>query len=211
VTCFLPDRGPVVADALRARGFALQPHLYLSRPLTAGIAPLLTGEAWSAADLAPAAELLRAAYPGDSGRQFAPHGSWAEWLRYVTNLVEQTGCGALQPALSRVVREPGSVRALALITSLGGHTAHLAQLAVDPAARRNGMAMALLNEAMALAGEKGFEQMTLLVAESNVAAQVLYHSLGFTRRSTFVAARLTRQPLRLTSVAPVSGGMTIRR
>jgi ribosomal protein S18 acetylase RimI-like enzyme len=43
---------------------------------------------------------------------------------------------------------------------------------------------------MARAGERGFEQMTLLVAESNVAAAALYRELGFTPRASFVAARL---------------------
>jgi ribosomal protein S18 acetylase RimI-like enzyme len=129
----------------------------------------------------------------------------------VTNLVEQTGCGALEPTLTRVCRDREHVRALAVITSLGGSTAHLAQLAVDAAWRRQGLAEALLREGMARAADAGFDQLTLMVAESNGAARALYDALGFEPRASFVAAQASGQPLRLTSVAPASGGSTTRR
>jgi ribosomal protein S18 acetylase RimI-like enzyme len=211
VSCFLPESAAGLGTALRERGFTLDPYLYLARPLAAAATAALRGDDWSPADLPAAAALLRAAYPDDSGVHFAPHGTHAEWLRYVTNLVEQTGCGALQPSLTRVARDGRRMQALALITSLGPRTAHLAQLAVDPGCRRQGLAAALVSEGMARAGECGFEQITLLVAESNVAAAALYRDLGFTPRAAFVAARLAGQPLRLTSVAPASGGRTTRR
>jgi ribosomal protein S18 acetylase RimI-like enzyme len=190
VSCFLPERAAGLGAALRERGFTLEPYLYLACPLARVSTPALRGDDWSPADVPAAADLLRAAYPGDSGVHFAPHGTRAEWLRYVTNLVEQTGCGALQPSLTRVVRGERRLQALALITSLGPRTAHLAQLAVDPGCRRQRLAATLISEGMARAGERGFEQMTLLVAESNVAAAALYRELGFTPRASFVAARL---------------------
>ncbi len=202
VSCFLPDRAAGFGEMLAERGFALEPHLYLVAPL---VAPLIATagrrslaataavectEAWSTGDVAAAAELLRHAYPGDSGLQFAPHGAWPEWLRYVTNLVEQTGCGALEPDLTRVVHAGTQLHALALVTNLGLGTAHLAQLAVHQQRRRQGLAEQLLREAMVRAAESGLERMTLLVAERNQAARGLYAALGFEPRAGFLAARL---------------------
>jgi ribosomal protein S18 acetylase RimI-like enzyme len=89
---------------------------------------------------------------------------------------------------TRVSRDDYGLQALALITSISGKTAHLAQLAVHPDARGCGVAMRLVREALACAAQEGRSAMTLLVGEHNDTARRLYAALGFTARAMFIAA-----------------------
>lgn len=52
-------------------------------------------------------------------------------------------------------------------------------IAVDPGARRRGVGRALLEAAMSWAAARGARKMGLEVRASNIAAQMLYRSLGF--------------------------------
>jgi len=58
--------------------------------------------------------------------------------------------------------------------------AEILTLAVEPAARRKGMASALLAEAARRAREQGAAAMFLEVSTANRAARALYERLGFT-------------------------------
>jgi ribosomal protein S18 acetylase RimI-like enzyme len=156
----------------------------LSAPLSlpaAGCRLPADNEQWGDGDIARAAVLLRAAYPQDIGRNFAPNGTPGEWLRYVTALVNDSPCGTFSAELTRVIRDEEGVRALALVTRVAPATAHLAQLAVRPDARRQGIARRLVEELAASAAAAGCRQLTLLVAASNAPAWRLYESLGFQR------------------------------
>jgi ribosomal-protein-alanine N-acetyltransferase len=57
--------------------------------------------------------------------------------------------------------------------------AELANIAVAPAMRGQGVAAALLDEALASAGHRGTARMFLEVRDSNVRARELYESRGF--------------------------------
>lgn len=57
--------------------------------------------------------------------------------------------------------------------------AEILTIAVDPVARRQGVALALMANAEALLREKGTEDIFLEVAENNAAARALYARLGF--------------------------------
>ncbi len=146
---------------------------------------------WRAGDVASTAELLAAAY-GTNGTYFAPHNRREEWQRYVRNLVEHAGVGVLMPEASRVVREGARLRSVVLLTQIADRTAHVAQVAVDPALRRQGLAATLVTEACALASDAGCTVATLLVGTANRAARTLYERLGFRANAAFIAA--TRQP-----------------
>jgi ribosomal protein S18 acetylase RimI-like enzyme len=135
---------------------------------------------WRDGDLERAADLLHESYTLDSGDCFAPHGEHEEWLRYVTVLVEDTQCGTLDPMLTRVLRDAERLRALALVTSVSPTIVHVAQLAVHPDWRREGLATWLLADVAAAAAATGREEITLLVRESNRGARRLYAALGFT-------------------------------
>jgi ribosomal protein S18 acetylase RimI-like enzyme len=98
----------------------------------------------------------------------------------------------------------GRLQAIALVTILGTGTAHLAQLAVHPALRRNGVGRALAADVFAFAARAGYVRISLLVASENDAARSLYRSLGLGERGRFLTLRAEAQPRRLTSVALVS-------
>jgi ribosomal protein S18 acetylase RimI-like enzyme len=194
VACFVRDRAPGLVEALAARGLAVEHFHYLARPLSAADACPVAGfndpaNAWRDADFVASATLLQKAYSPDAGRHFAPSGTFTEWGKYLSGVVQQAGCGLLDRTATRVARDGGDLQALALVTSIGPGTMHLAQLAVHPSVRGCGVATRLLRDAIACAGAAGATEMTLLVGEHNQAARRLYASLGFAERATFVAAR----------------------
>jgi ribosomal protein S18 acetylase RimI-like enzyme len=198
-SCFMLDRAPEVRAALVKEGFEVEEFLYLSKPLNAeigkegGDASGSPAGGWLDGDIEAAARLLRAAYSQEQGRHFAPYGRLGEWTRYVRNMVEQTACGLLDPWTTRVVRDGPAMRALVIVTVIGPKTAHIAQVAVDPQHRRHGLAERLVTDAIARAAAMGRGEITLLVGETNEGARRLYERLGFRRRASFIAARLTRQ------------------
>jgi ribosomal protein S18 acetylase RimI-like enzyme len=189
VSCFVPDRAEGFETALVERGFSCEHYHYLSRPLTSAPGDAGTPEAdsWREDDLTAAAELLRTAY-GDEGRHFAPRGTLTEWEHYARGLVERPGCGDLEPAITRVVRDGNVMIALVLSTRVAPGTIHLAQIAVHPGRRREGFARRLVDEACRLAQPRAARQATLLVGEKNTAARKLYAAMGFEPRATFIAA-----------------------
>lgn len=69
-------------------------------------------------------------------------------------------------------------RGFALLRSAGPE-AELLSLAVDPAARRQGLATRLMQRVHATARAQGAETAFLEVAADNLAAQALYASLGY--------------------------------
>jgi ribosomal protein S18 acetylase RimI-like enzyme len=89
---------------------------------------------------------------------------------------------------------------VALGTSIGSTTAHLAQLAVAPEARGRGLAQTLLAAARANADRVlRASRISLLVSTANTRALRLYARAGFRRTGDFVAAarggRRVSQPL----------------
>jgi ribosomal protein S18 acetylase RimI-like enzyme len=97
-----------------------------------------------------------------------------------------------------------------IVTDLGPSTAHIAQIAVDPAYRGQGWGRRLVRAAAHAAFTRGYAQMTLLVSASNRAATALYENEGFTDRATFLVAS-RRQPILSTSAALATGGESTRR
>lgn len=188
LSCFLPLRADGFEAWLGEHGFECERYRYLSRPITPAEGTT-EAEAWTDADLLPAAELLRESY-GTAGRYFAPQGTPAEWEQYVRSLVERPGCGVIEPAITRVVRGSHGLEALILATRIAPGTLHLAQVAVHPSRRREGLARRLVNEACRAGSARGVRQATLLVGDRNTAARELYAKMGFTERAEFVAGVL---------------------
>jgi ribosomal protein S18 acetylase RimI-like enzyme len=90
----------------------------------------------------------------------------------------------------------GALDACLVSTRLDDRTTHVAQVVVDPARHRQGLASRLLAWSAQSAIRGGAVRQTLLVAESNAAARALYARLGFTTRAVFLFAdrpRITRQ------------------
>ena len=87
--------------------------------------------------------------------------------------------------------------------------AHIAQMAVAPEARGQGLGRAIVGGAMDAAAASGCRAMTLLVAASNTKAVRLYEGLGFSDRGAFVVATRT-QPRVSTSFELATGGDSTR-
>ena len=78
------------------------------------------------------------------------------------------------------VRDAGDIRAFILVRAIAGE-AEILTLAVAPAARRRGVASALVEGAVLAAQAAGAEAMFLEVAADNTAAIALYVGAGFAR------------------------------
>jgi ribosomal protein S18 acetylase RimI-like enzyme len=189
VSCFMLEEAPGVSDVLARRGFETEPFLYLSRDVAAAPEALVhtRGSEWRDDDIAGAAELLRTVYGADAARHFAPGHTSAAWTQYVRGLVERTGVGRFNPRATRILRGSSGIDALVMVTAVSDQTAHLAQVAVHPSRRREGLAKQLVHEASAIAATEGYTRITLLAAASNAAARQLYADLGFVEGPRFVA------------------------
>ena len=207
-TICIRDAAPGIRVALLTRGFEVATYRYLRAPLGVPGPIELPCRPWAVDDAAGMARLCARAYAETTEvRVFAPHGTADEWQEYIATLVTGPGCGHFLPSASFVIpgRQARRVDGAVIATALGNSTAHIAQVAVDPDARGRGWGRALVTTAMAAAASAGFQEMTLLVAETNLRAATLYEDLGFRDQSTFVVA-VRRQPRRLRRVVAEAVG-----
>jgi ribosomal protein S18 acetylase RimI-like enzyme len=198
---FVFPEAPSVASALERRRFAVEPYLYLERMLADHVpappAAVVPFRAWTDDDLTGAVRLLARAYAGlPAARSFAPRGRLDEWVQYATEIVRGHACGTFTPEHSVIAEgAEGMPTGLVLTSWLAEDTAHIAQIVVDPALRRHGMARRLVEHVGERAAATGASRLTLLVAASNAPARALYQSLGFVERASFCFAdrdRITR-------------------
>lgn len=211
VTFFAFTEAQGLAAALRQRGLSTDRYWYLGRELERQAPPRIPNlRRWRDDDFNATAELLGRAYEGaDETRPFAPKGTSNEWSEYVKQLTKGTGCGALiADACICVPDGPNRLLAVALVTRISETGAHLAQLAVDPQARGQGVGRQLLATVCAAASLAACRRITLFVGGRNSRARSLYESSRFEIMASFLSAG-TLQPRRSTSVAP--GGAAITR
>ena len=186
------DAAPGLRDALLARGFGATTYRYLSNDRLGDSGICASGDSeiqrfpesrvreWESDDLEPMARLGARAYARSKDvRAFAVDGTVDEWTEYVTGLVTRPGCGRFLPEASfSIDREAGELEAAVLTTEVGPSTSHIAQIAVDPGARRRGLGRMLIRAAIARSMALGYRRMTLLVAEANTPAVRLYQQCG---------------------------------
>jgi ribosomal protein S18 acetylase RimI-like enzyme len=230
--CFAFPVSNALESALVRRRFDVRRHLYLSRPLVpfasaAGSHAADNGAAgtdaagdpqawrlrsrlsithWQEDEAVSTVRLLARAYAGVAGaRCFAPNGRLDEWGSYLAQIIKLAAVGRFLPSTSLRATFPGDgdLAGALLATDLGTGAAHVAQLLVDPSARRRGVARDLIETACGLATAAGFRQMTLIVAEDNQAARALYAAAGFSPLAHFVHA-LRSAPTRVRSVRQIS-------
>ena len=189
------DAAPGLADALRARRFDVSVYRYLSLSAFAnrsGGPPIPRRDrAWRPDDLEAVVALCARAYADSTDvRAFAPAGTSAEWLDYITTMVSGTGCGTFMPDASFLVEgdDGGTLDAAVLTTDLGCGTAHIAQVVVDPVARGRGLGRRLVDAVIGHARGHGCARVTLLVADTNRAAGRLYDAAGFLDRAQHIVA-----------------------
>jgi ribosomal protein S18 acetylase RimI-like enzyme len=211
---------PRLRDVLAARAFDAEDYRYLSLALTPDGAASKDTDDDAGDRLQPwrdnacaMVRLCEQAYAGLPGvRAFALSGTHEEWAEYIVGLLSGPGCGWFAPELSHVVPAAGATDLIGgvLVTDLGPSTAHIAQIAVDPAHRGQGWGRRLVRAAGRAAFTRGYTQLTLLVSASNRGATTLYEREGFRDRATFLVAT-RRQPILSTSAALAIGGESTRR
>jgi ribosomal protein S18 acetylase RimI-like enzyme len=200
--CFAFPASPALESALARQRFSITKYLYLSRDLKPGDRPwhlrsTLRIAHWSEMDAVMTVRLMARAYAGiGSARVFAPRGMLEEWATYLAQLIKMPACGAFMPSASLAATEydtsgQPALRGALIATSLDADTAHIAQIVVDPALRRRGMARDLIETTAAIAASQGCARLTLLVSADNAPACAVYAAAGFKPMSHFLYA--TRQ------------------
>jgi ribosomal protein S18 acetylase RimI-like enzyme len=215
------EAAPGLREALRTRGFDVVDYEYLSRAACAADARASETDdglrPWAAGDVVPAASLCARAYgtgEGEGIRAFAPGGTREEWQDYVAGLALRSSCGVVIGDASRVVeRRDGDLAGFILTTSIGDRTAHVAQIAVDPAAQGQGVGRQLVAAALASVDREGFGRTTLLVSAANTRAKSMYAKFGFLPRASFVVAvraALADHAIAVSAVARLESGRAPR-
>jgi len=124
-------------------------------------------------------------------REFATTGG-ADWDGYLGRLADVEDRAGRTTVLVAV--EEGAILGTATLEidgrvetederPLDPDEAHIRMLGVDPAARGHGVASALMRECLARARRAGRARITLNTTHRMKAAQAMYESMGFTRKS----------------------------
>jgi ribosomal protein S18 acetylase RimI-like enzyme len=185
VTCFLPAASASLASALGRLRFELHAHECLEVSLASWPPAAPDGapiRLLQESDAPALVRLLARAYAGEpAARAFAPSGRIEEWAQYAGQMLAGAAVGPWREAHSFAVDgRDGSLAAAILTTEIARHVGHVAQVVVDPAMRRRGLARQLLRAAGAAAASDGMRRLTLLVDERNTPARDLYAAAGFT-------------------------------
>jgi ribosomal protein S18 acetylase RimI-like enzyme len=193
VLLFVYPDSPACESALQRRRFSVTRYWYLRRMLDRSclrrVEPGL--RTLRDADGPDVVRLFSRAYAGVAGaRCFAPHGRLEEWAQYLGQLTRGAALGQFVPDASMVAPgvTPGALVGASVVTALAPSTLHLAQIAVDPLARRQRLASRMLDAMLAWGVEHERSVSTLLVSEDNTAARTLYDARGFVPTGYFLHA-----------------------
>ncbi|MGI8671494.1 MAG: GNAT family N-acetyltransferase [Luteitalea sp.] len=187
-----PD-SPACESALQRRRFAVTRYWYMRRMIDRSCVAATDPRLQPMRDLdgPDVVRLLSRAYAGvPAARCFAPHGRIDEWAQYLSQLTHGTALGRLVAEASLVAPgdQPGRLHGAAVVTDLSASTLHLAQLAVDPGARRGGLGARMLDAMLAFGLTRQRSVATLLVSEDNLPARALYDARGFVPTGYFLHA-----------------------
>jgi ribosomal protein S18 acetylase RimI-like enzyme len=208
LTAFVFPASSSLQAAFERQRFGVERHAYLSRPIAGGpsgesvrkgLAPDYRLRPMAEVDPAEVVRLAARAYAGMAeSRCFAPDGRLEQWAHYLGQLLATPACGRYLPGASFAVerRDTRELAGAVITTAIAPGTAHIAQIVVDVACRRAGLAAELVASSLERAREDGYSTLSLLVAEANAAARNLYARLGFSERASFIfasRAALTRR------------------
>ena len=200
----LYDAGSIDEPFLAA-GFSMYPRLFMEFDLPPSHASQIPPpsqlpahialETWSSDHYQAAAELIHESYLNHIDARIndqyrSLHGS----LRFLHNIVRFPGCGVFDPAASWVLcdRRSHALIGMLLCSRVANDVAHITQLCVNSAYRRQGLGLALLNHCIDHLTRQGFAAITLTVTEANRQAVKLYQDSGFFTRQRFDAMVLDR-------------------
>ncbi len=200
----LYDAGSIDEPFLAA-GFSMYPRLFLEYdlppshtpkiPPPSALPPHIELLSWSTDYYQAAAELIHESYLNHidariNDQYCSLHGS----LRFLHNIVRFPGCGVFDPGASWVLRDKrsGAIIGMLLCSRVAGDVAHITQLCVSSAYRRQGLGLALLEHCIHHLTHLSFAAITLTVTEANHQAVKLYHDSGFFTRHRFDAMVLDK-------------------
>lgn len=211
VSALLFSNLPGLPQTLRAHGLTVDRYWYLARDLSPVAPPALPSiRRWRPEDsLATVALLGRAYDPSVETRPFAPLGTPEQWMDYLAG-INRGVQGALLPEASFCLPAgPDKLAAVVLVTRIGESSAHLAQLVVDPAARRRRIGQQLMEMASAAAARAGCRRLTALVGGSNRPGRSLFETARYHATGSLLAAG-TLQPRRATTAGQRAAGVVRR-
>jgi ribosomal protein S18 acetylase RimI-like enzyme len=198
----LYDAGSIDEPFLAA-GFTMYPRLFMEYDLTASHQTTRSSDlpahiellSWSGDHYQAAAELIHESYIGHidariNDQYCSLHGS----LRFLHNIVRFPGCGVFDPEASWVLRDKrnGALIGMLLCSRVANDVAHITQLCVATAYRRQRLGIALLEHCVHHLTRTGFAAITLTVTEANQQAVKLYQDAGFFIRHRFEAMVLDK-------------------
>jgi ribosomal protein S18 acetylase RimI-like enzyme len=198
----LYDAGSI-DEAFLAAGFTMYPRLFMEYDLppshdparTPTLPPYVEILGWSADHYQAAAELIHESYTGHidariNDQYCSLHGS----LRFLHNIVRFPGCGVFDPGASWMLRDQrnGALIGMLLCSRVSDDVAHITQLCVATAYRRQRLGVALLEHCIHNLTQVGFAAITLTVTEANHQAVKLYKDSGFFIRHRFDAMVLDK-------------------
>ena len=197
----LYDAGSI-DEPFRAAGFAMYPRLFMEYDLPpqtptriSDLPPSIELRGWSSDYYQAAAELIHESYMGHidariNDQYCSLHGS----LRFLHNIVRFPGCGVFDPEASWVLRDQrnGALIGMLLCSRVAADVAHITQLCVATAWRRQRLGIALLEHCIHHLTRSRFAAITLTVTEANHQAVKLYQDSGFFIRHRFDAMVLDK-------------------
>jgi ribosomal protein S18 acetylase RimI-like enzyme len=197
----LYDAGSI-DEPFRTAGFAMYPRLFMEYDLPpqtptriSDLPPSIELRGWSSDYYQAAAELIHESYTGHidariNDQYCSLHGS----LRFLHNIVRFPGCGVFDPEASWVLRDQrnGALIGMLLCSRVAADVAHITQLCVATAWRRQRLGIALLEHCIHHLTRSRFAAITLTVTEANHQAVKLYQDSGFFVRHRFDAMVLDK-------------------
>lgn len=157
--------------------------------LPAAIATRYRIEPWRDDRIAPAAEIIEAAYGGQVDAQIHDRYSTVAGAEvFLRELVQFPGA-SFRPSASYVAFDPatGSAAGLSLASFVAAGVGHIAEICVSPHARGSGLGRDLLRRSIEALCAAGAKRVSLAVTVSNEPALRLYRRFGFRERRSFHA------------------------
>lgn len=137
---------------------------------------------WSAWNLSEMASLMEQAHRGGVDAAMNELYRTSDGCRILlNNIIRQRGCGRSLTEASSIARErtTDAPAGFAIVTEIGRHHGHLAQVAVAPEFQGRGVGHRLLAHTIARLSELGLDSLSLMVSAGNERALRLYRSMGF--------------------------------
>jgi ribosomal protein S18 acetylase RimI-like enzyme len=182
-----------IDEVFAGQGYTREDRSYLMVDLE-GLPPAPAGHPrvcvrpWQDADFAPALEIIYQSYRGSvdarANSGYRTREGCADLLDALTNSV---WCGRFDPQITQIAvdRATGRQCGVAIASRISATTAHLGQISVLPIYQGEGIGRALVEAALAAAGQSRLARASLAVTLANESAARLYEGCGFRPRLVF--------------------------